>query len=350
MARSPGSRSGRRGDPTDRIGDDVDRKVAATTAKVRAKLDAAEARTTARLAAADAKTAAKLAAADRKVAAAQAKISAKTAATGAGRTVAEATVHHAGAHAAAALGRVAAHLDALDLWTRSEPGARKPRLGRAELASVAIRVADAEGIDAVSMRRIATELEVGTMTLYHYVRTKDELLALMVDHLLDEVLVPADELASDWRVAMTAIAHRSRDALRGHPWVFDVAGDPSIGPNAMRHLDQSWRAVAGLDADLDTKLDVISAVDEYVFGFCLAERRGFVERDGAEEPGMVAYMEELLADGDYPALRMLTAEVPMPELWSRMQAHAADDGRFERNLERLLSGFADGPSARVETH
>jgi AcrR family transcriptional regulator len=333
MARRSSSRSGATRDPIERIAETVDRTTAAAAAKTEAKLAAAEAKATA-----------KLTAADRKLAAAQAKIDAKTAAASAKLAAADAKLHATSASAAAALGRVAAHLDALDLWTRSEPGARKPRLGRAELASVAIRVADTEGIEAVSMRRIATELDVGTMTLYHYVRTKDELLALMVDELLDEVVVPAAELPTDWRAAMTAIARRTRDALRRHPWVFDIAGDPTIGPNAMRHIDQSFAAVAGLDADLETKLDVISAVDEYVFGFCLAERRSFEETGG---DGMVAYMEELLADGDYPALRALTGRIGLPELWSRMQAHATSDDRFDRNLDRLLSGF-DGAGPRVD--
>jgi len=334
MARSSSSQTGRARDPIDRIAEKVDRTTAAAEAKTHAKLDAADTKTQAKLAKAGAKTQAKLAAAE-------AKIDAKTAAARAKLAKADAHVQAGGASAAAALGRVAAQLDALDLWTRSEPGARKPRLGRAELASVAIRVADTEGIDAVSMRRIATELEVGTMTLYHYVRTKDELLALMVDELLREVVVPDGELPSDWREAMTTIARRSRDSLRRHPWVLDISGEPTIGPNAMRHFDQSWQAVAGLDADLETKLDVITAVDEYTFGNCLWERQHYADTDD-DEPGMVRYMEELLAEGDYPALEALTVELGMPELWSRMQAHAEAEDRFDRNLARLLSGFAEG--------
>ena len=335
MARSSSSRSGRGRDSIDRIADKVDRKTATADAKVAAKL-----------AAADAKTNAKLAAAEAKLAAAQAKIDAKTAAASAKLQAADALVQSTSASATAALGRVAAHLDALDLWTRTEPGARKPRLGRGELASVAIRVADTEGIDAVSMRRIAAELDVGTMTLYHYVRTKDELLALMVDELLHEVVVPDSELSGDWRAAMTTIARRSRDALRRHPWVFEVSGDPSIGPNAMRHFDQSWQAVSTLDADLETRLDVITAVDEYVFGYCLRERQSYAA-DGGDDAGMVGYMDELLADGDYPALRALTDELGLAELWSRMEAHERDDRRFDRNLERLLSGFTPGTAGRA---
>jgi AcrR family transcriptional regulator len=355
MARSSPSRSRGGRDHDEPIASTVDRKVAAAAAKTEAKLGAAEAKLDAKvaaeLAAAEATIDAKTAAANAKVAAADAKVRARQArattdideksgrlADKVGEKAAKLADH--AARGAAALDRVAERLDALDLWTRSEPGARKPHLGRAELAGVAIRVADAEGIDAVSMRRIATELDVGTMTLYHYVRTKDELLALMVDELLGEIVVPDRDLPDDWQGAMTMIAIRSRDTLRRHPWVLDISTGPTIGPNAMRHFDQSWQAVAGLDSDVDTKLDVITAVDEYVFGFCLEERRSFA--DDERDPGMIGYLQELLVEGDYPALRALTAELGLAELWSRMETHAADAGRFGRNLARLLAGFRAG--------
>ena len=292
------SAGGAKRDPIDRMAQKVDQKIAAIEAKARRKG-----------AVADEKHQAKLAAVHAKI----------------------------GANSAKVIGRVAAELDALDLWTRSEPGARKPRLGRAELAAAAIRIADGEGIDAVSMRRLALELEVGTMSLYHYVRTKDELLALMLDELLLEVVVPDGELPADWRGALTAIARRSRASLRRHPWVFDIAGEPTIGPNAMRHFDQSWQAVSGFDGDLETKLDLISAVDEYTFGCCLWERQR--PEGGAGDTAMVRYIEGLLAEGDYPAMRELTKDGGVHALWSRMQAHSDDEHRFERNLARLLDGF-----------
>ena len=96
------------------------------------------------------------------------------------------------------------------IWARAEPGTRKPRYTREQIAAAALAVADSEGIDAVSMRRVAQELGAGTMTLYHYVRTKSDLLDLMDDSIMAEVLVPDDELSSNWREALTAIAKRSQ--------------------------------------------------------------------------------------------------------------------------------------------
>ena len=238
------------------------------------------------------------------------------------------------------LDRLAAHLDALDVWTRSEPSARRPRFTREEIAATAIRIADAEGFDAVSMRRIAVELGAGTMTLYHYVRTKDELLTLVTDTLMAELVVPADEMPTEWRAAMTVIAQRSRTMLHHHPWILDIADDPNLGPNSVRHFDQSLQAVAKLDVSLEDKLDVMSVVDEYVFGYCLHERTNFHDENrGETSEEMMRYINELIATGDYVQLTQLFDTYGTDAAWARTNAHASDPGRFERNLRRILDGF-----------
>src|SRR5205085_6375031 len=120
---------------------------------------------------------------------------------------------------------------------------------------------------------LAVELGAGTMTLYHYVRTKDELLTLVADAVMAEVVVPADQpLPDDWRATVATIARRSRDVLRRHPWMLDIADDPPIGPNAVHHFDQSIQAIASLPGTFADKLDLVTAVDEYTFGFCFHER------------------------------------------------------------------------------
>ena len=239
---------------------------------------------------------------------------------------------------AESLDRLAAHVETIDVWTRGERGIRKQRFNRDDIAAAAIRIADVEGFEAVSMRRLAAELDAGTMTLYHYVRTKDELLTLIVDAFLAEVVLsPGQRMPRDWRAAVTLIARRSRDALRRHPWILDIADDPNIGPNAMRHFDQSWQALSSLTASFEDKLDLIRVVDEYVFGFCLHERNNAA--GDASDTEMVDYIGDLLVEGDYPALSEMVAEMGLDRLWSRIHAHARGAGRFDRNLARLLAGF-----------
>ena len=105
------------------------------------------------------------------------------------------------------------------------------------------------------MRRVAQRLGAGTMTLYHYVRNKDELIALMSDAVMAEVVVPEGELSDDWRAALTQIANRSHAAFSAHHWVFQRMGDDGVpGPNGMRHFEQSLQAVAALGLDRERDL------------------------------------------------------------------------------------------------
>lgn len=239
------------------------------------------------------------------------------------------------------LERIAEHLGTLDVWTRVEPAARRPRFTRDDIAAAATRIADAEGFDAVSMRRIAAELGAGTMTLYHYVRTKDELLTLVVDAIMGEVVIPPEvPMPADWRAALTLVAERSRASLERHPWILDIADDPPIGPNSVRHFDQSMQAVASLPIPLVDKLDIVSFVDEYVFGYCLGQRNNVQPDDSGIAPGMIEYVNGLLQTGDYPHLAALADEFGIEKTWGQIEAHMRDTERFDRNLSRLLDGIA----------
>ena len=238
------------------------------------------------------------------------------------------------------LDHIAAHLGALDVWTRIEPAARRPRFTRDEIAAAATRIADTEGFDALSMRRLAAELDAGTMTLYHYVRTKDELLTLLTDAVMGEVVVPDDEpMPTDWRGALTVIAERSRAALQRHPWILDMNDDPPIGPNSVRHFDQSLQAVSSLPVSLNDKIDIVSTIDEYVFGYCTIQRNNVRPNDAGGDREMIAYIQGLISTGDYPHLSALADEIGLETAWSQIEANMRDPSRFARNLNRLLDGI-----------
>ena len=118
------------------------------------------------------------------------------------------------------------------------------------------------------MRRVARELGAGTMTLYHYVRTKDELIDLMDDAIMGEVLIPDGEMPDT--LARGAARDRAQLArrVRAPPVGARRRSDGARGgPNGMRHFEQSLAAVASLDLDVRAKLELIAIVDDYVFGF-----------------------------------------------------------------------------------
>src|ERR1700742_1594218 len=138
------------------------------------------------------------------------------------------------------------------IWARPEPPGRGPRaaLGRKQIVDVALQIADAEGLDAVTMRRLGTELRAGAMSLYHYFQSRDELLDLMGDAVAAEMLVPS--LPGDWRPALRAIALKSRAAFLSHPWLLLTLQDrPRVSPNLLRHIEQSSQAVAPLASSLE---------------------------------------------------------------------------------------------------
>ena len=192
------------------------------------------------------------------------------------------------------------------------------------------------------MRRVAAALGVGTMSLYYYVQTKDELLDLMSDAIMGEVLVPDTELPTDWRGALEAVALRSLGAFRRHPWA--LTGPPTTpGPNAMRHFEQSMAAVASLKADIATKFEIVTMVDDYVFGFALRDAQDTHEREQHKDrpiDAIVAYFESQIATGQFPYLEQLAAGQDVRGLLERLDELGRDQSRFARGLTRLLDGIA----------
>jgi AcrR family transcriptional regulator len=213
---------------------------------------------------------------------------------------------------------------------------RRPALTREAIVAAALRLADAEGLAAVSMRRIATELDARTMSLYHHVARKEDLIALMADAVSAEVLVP-EPLPSSWREAITCIVRRERDVAQRHPWMVDVvAMQLEVGPNMLRHAEQTLAALAELRLSPQDAIQVSAAIDHYVLGHTLRERWDmFIESDAtqnAERAALVLRRSPVLAElaeqGELPFLvPVLDAGFPS----------GADS--FEQGLAWLLDGI-----------
>lgn len=230
------------------------------------------------------------------------------------------------------------------IWLRPEPSGRKPRYTRAEIARAGVRIADAEGFDAVTMKRIAGELGAGTMTLYYYVRNKADIVALMQDAIFQDVLVPAGELPPGWRDAVTLIARRTRDVLVGHPWAVSSLNQAQFGPNAVGHYEQSLSALANTTLSPPQKTEVTAILDDYVAGnasHTIEARERF--RAAADNPGLIAearaYGDELIATGQFPEL----------EAQARHADEAASTdplGHLDRQFETGLAALLDGIEQR----
>jgi AcrR family transcriptional regulator len=244
--------------------------------------------------------------------------------------------------------RIAGHVQ-----RHRERGTQPPRrdrgLSRAEIVSTAIAVADAEGPDAISMRRIARELGAGAMSLYWYLGSKEELLDLMLESIEAEIEPP--EPSGDWRADLRAFARRTRAAMSRHRWALEFIGSrPPSGPNDARNLERLLSLFDGLALD-DARLsmDIFGTVATYVLGAVMREAqemRGEQDRAQAEanltEEEIRAererYYQWFEASGRYPRItRLMESDVDPDDPATR-------DERFEFGLDCVLDGIA----ARLE--
>jgi AcrR family transcriptional regulator len=215
-----------------------------------------------------------------------------------------------------------------------------PALSRAEIVDAAIAVADAEGSDAVSMRRIAQVLRAGTMSLYWHVANKDQLLDLMIDALIGEIEVP--EPSGDWRADLRAQARHERVTLLRHLWVMDfLGGRPPLGPNTLLHLDRSLALLDGLGLDVATAMNILGTVQTYVLGSVLREmREARAERDQEDidpaegQPMRAAWRNRLESDGRFTRVVRFLDEGIDPD------AAETRDERFEFGLDCVIDGIA----------
>lgn len=231
------------------------------------------------------------------------------------------------------------------IWARPAPGERRPTLSREKIVEVALAIADAEGFEAVSMRRIASELGAGTMTLYHYVKTKDEMVALVSDAIMGELLIPAGEVPEGWRAGLAEIARRTRGVFLRHPWILehmDERSDDGAGPNGLRHVEQSLAVASRTGLDVESQFELVALVDDYVFGYVMRARAGFgfdAEDPGAERrlDAMLAWIGDQLATGEFPHLAAFSGDDPRGA-FARAAHMTTDEQRFERGLQMLLDG------------
>jgi AcrR family transcriptional regulator len=229
------------------------------------------------------------------------------------------------------------------IWERPEPGSRKPRHTREQIAAAALAIADREGFEAVSMRRVASEIGAGTMTLYHYVRTKDDLVDLMDDAIMGQVLIAEGELPATWREAIRMIARRSHEVFLRHPWALQALSGSRGGPNGMRHFEQSLAAVSSLAIPARAKLELIAIVDDYVFGYVFRTGEVAAAFDAMAQEEVIAellpHFEAQIRSGDYPHIETLFGDADTRETWELIVETMTAAARFEHGLDLLLDGI-----------
>lgn len=233
------------------------------------------------------------------------------------------------------------------IWARTGTThrGRAPSLTHEQITATATAIADAEGLEAVSMRRVARELGVGTMSLYRYVATRDEILELMSDAAMGEIVVDHDE--DTWRETLTVSAHRYRGLILRHPWIVTTLGPrPTIGPNSLRWLEGTLAHLDRPGLTIDQILDMTGTVLAFVQGYTRDE---LAEREAQRTTGLsgeqwrrrqAPYMRTVLGDGRHPYLERVVRDA---------EDFPDPDAQFDRRLGYILDGLAAGLSLQPGT-
>ncbi|ACZ90807.1 putative transcriptional regulator, TetR family [Streptosporangium roseum DSM 43021] len=236
----------------------------------------------------------------------------------------------------------------VNIWMRPERPARgpKPTYSRAQITEAAIRIADAEGLEAATMRRIAAEIGAGAMSLYRYVPSRDNLVELMADRLQGEIDVTGMP-SGDWRADLTRYADGLRAMWLRHPWIGTVQRSlPSFGPNQLLLIE---RLMGVLDAfvSIDENLGLMAILNGYVEGTVREEISSTkeVRRNGLSESEWMArnypYIEQLVKSGEYPIFTKIVMEARQP--------HLSRDDQFRYGLQRVLDCIAAALPSTAES-
>jgi AcrR family transcriptional regulator len=225
------------------------------------------------------------------------------------------------------------------IWARPERSGRgpAPSLRREEIAAAAVKLADDEGFEAVSMRSLAAALGVGATSLYRYVESKEEVVDLMVDHALGGLRF---EAAGDPRSDLAAFSRAMRQVLLAHPWMaIHGAGRPTLGPHILEMVERVFAMIDGIGLAIDEMLLVVGTLDAYVRGRVLdqlAEQEA-IRRSGYTQDEwmmrMKPWMAGIIESGRYPLVERIVIDAHTPHDPDRIEK------AFEGGLERVLDGL-----------
>ncbi|MFK4085466.1 TetR/AcrR family transcriptional regulator [Kribbella sp. NPDC020789] len=218
------------------------------------------------------------------------------------------------------------------LWGSTQPPSRgpKPAVTLTGIAEAAIRIADAEGLDAVSMQRIADELPVTKMALYRYVPGKAELVAVMSDLAMGS---PPERPSLPWREALYAWSTDLYDGFARHPWLLlSTLGRRPVGPNELMWMERGVSALTGSGLTGSEQLDAIVVLAGHVRTLALQTTSIPGGRQGLTEEAFRSDFATLLA----------THADRFPSLTAAMRSATADKTADNQGLEFGLQRILDG--------
>jgi AcrR family transcriptional regulator len=215
----------------------------------------------------------------------------------------------------------------------------RARLSRERVLEAAVALAVRDGIESLSMRKLADELGAGAMSLYHHVSNKEQLLDGMVDIVFSEIELPSTDV--DWRTAMRRRAHSTREVLNRHRWAVGLMESRRTpGPASMRLHNAVLGCLREGGFSIEMTIQAYSVQDAYIYGFALQEKS--VPFDDAE--GSAAVAEEQARQFEEQQSAALAEAFPY--LAEVVAGHVAEVGydftaAFEYGLDLILDALEE---------
>ncbi|MGW3498453.1 TetR/AcrR family transcriptional regulator [Streptomyces sp. NPDC001020] len=224
-------------------------------------------------------------------------------------------------------------VDPQQLWL--SPGqprrGRRPAYDRETITAAAVALADAEGLEAVTMRKVAAQVGAGVMSLYSYAPDKEALVELMIDNVSGE-LATTDTLTGDWRADLKAIARLQRALMLRHPWLpAALSTRRTPGPNTLAFLEHALAALRPTGLDGAAKLEIFAQLTGFVAGHVAHEiAQAAASRSPDRAAAEARYLAAVAADGNHPELAAALLAPGRP---------LTPEATFTRFLNRLIDGL-----------
>lgn len=215
----------------------------------------------------------------------------------------------------------------------------RPRHNRRDVVLAAMAIADADGIDRVTFRAVATRLGVGVMSLYNYVPDKQALMYGMAEEAAAELRLP--EPTGDWRADMHRVAHEQRTLLHRHPWLVTESSHlQPLGPAILAHIEWALGVLEPTGLSAQERLETIAMFNWFIGNMVRGElaTRAAPPPDSEQAAAQAGQLGELLATGRYPRFAAAVTQPHPP----------ASDARshFDRLLDRVLDGLIGARTAK----
>jgi AcrR family transcriptional regulator len=214
------------------------------------------------------------------------------------------------------------------LWQDPQPARRERGLSRERIVTAAVELADADGLGALSMARLAERLDCGTMSLYRHVANKDELVTFMLSTAPGP---PPNTDPTNWRGALTDWAAGLWDVYHRHPWILQAAAAaPPTDPGQLAWLDAGLAALGATGLAERDKLAAVMAILHFVRGAAALD----IEASGVDSPDYAALLRRVLDPSRFPALAAALDDGVFDEIDGDPLAD------FQSGLRQLLDGVA----------